>query len=134
MSVRKHRISRRVGAVGVATALVVGGTILPAEAAVATVFSSTYNLGVYACRYSSTAAKFGVRNYTSTPIYRVDVLNSAGSGTYIDYIPGYYGAKTQQYAQVIADGTKYVYVKKTSSSARTYLGRFTLTKSSLPAC
>lgn len=120
-----------------AAAVSVGAILAPvgaAEAASTSVFSSTYNLGVSACRYSSTAIKYTVRNYGSTPIYKVSMVNSSGSGSYVDYIPGYYGAKTQQYAQVTADGTKYVKMQRSTSSSTVNLGSFYLSKSSLAAC
>jgi hypothetical protein len=133
-SPKRVRIAARAAA---AAAVSVGAILAPvgaAEAATTSVFSSTYNLGVSACRYSSTAIKYTVRPYGSTPIYRVSMVNSSGSGSYVDYIPGYYGAKTQAYAQVTADGTKYVKLKRTSSSSTVNLGSFYLRKSGLAAC
>lgn len=136
MSQSTHPARRRVRVLASAalTLAAVGATVLPAEAAVKSVFSSSGNLGVYACRYSSTSIKLGVQNYTSSPIYRVYVVDSGGRGTYVDYVPGHYGSKTGQYVQVIADGTKYVKVQWSSSSSKRSLGSFTLTKSALPAC
>ena len=127
--------ARRAGLGLLGAALIASTTVAPAEAARKTVFSSSGSFGISACQYTKNrSVKFTVQNYTSTPIYKVTAKTSSGSGTYVQYIPGYYGNRTQQYAQIIPDGYRYVYVQWSSSSSQRYKGRFYLKKSSLPMC
>lgn len=127
--------ARRAGLGLLGAALIASYTVAPAEAARKTVFSSSGSFGISACQYTKNrSVKFTVQNYTSTPIYKVTAKTSSGSGTYVQYIPGYYGNRTQQYAQIIPDGYRYVYVQWSSSSSQRYKGRFYLKKSSLPMC
>lgn len=132
---RAARQGRRVGIAVLGAALIGSTTVIPAEAAGRKTVLSSTNFGLQACQWTANkSVKFTVRNYQQQKIYRVSAETASGSGTYVEYIPGYYGAKTQYYAQVIPDGYRNVYIKWTSTSSKRYVGRFYLKKSSLPMC
>lgn len=110
-------------------------SVRPANAAIRTVFSSPGNIGIMACKSSSTSYRFGVQNYTSLPIYEVRFVNASGAGNYLNYIPGYYGAKWSPYAQkIVRQETRYVKIKSSASSAPRSLGSFYFNPYTLPTC